>query len=227
MAYVSGIDSGIIVKTTSEYPKNIKSFTNKDPSYNYLGTSRRPRPLKHYRKGYPSTFESDKQTISGNGMPRLLTNMQEMPGTSVSGLGTCKEGVACSTELLNGSAPCCPGGVVYRPNDNRYNPRYKNSTLQYLQGRCITYQQNVYDFVGPKSIPENTYIVKCDQPVLSNICSKTAVYKPSNPQFAIQGAVQSSTRTFRLASQTVDRSIPYTNTYPKYFVTPPKTTSCI
>jgi hypothetical protein len=119
MAYVSGIDSGMIVKKNSEYTKNIKSFTNNDPSYTYEGTFRRPRPIKHYRKGYPSTFESDKQTISGNGMPRLLTNMQEMPGTSVSGLGTCKEGVACSTELLNGSAPCFPGGVVYRPNDCR------------------------------------------------------------------------------------------------------------
>jgi hypothetical protein len=221
------IDPNKMVKIKSAYTKNIKPFTNKDPFNVFEGAKRRPRPIKHVRKGHSSTYDPWQQSVSDNGMPGLLTSIQDFPGSYVPEQIECKDGGSMYTSITKQNETCCPGGNTYHPN-NQYNnmDRYKNTTLQYLQGRCLTYDQNVYNFVAPKSIPENTYIVKCDQPVPSVACSKTAVYKPSNPQYAIQGATTSSTRTFRLSSQTVDRSLPYTNVYPKYFVSPPKKSAC-
>jgi len=219
-------DRMVIIK--SAYTKNIKSYTNNDPFNIYEGAKRRARPLKHIRKGHPSTYEPWQYSVSDNGMPGILTNVQDFPGSYVPEVIECRDGGSLYTAIPKRNIQCCPGGKRGDPGTNQlqkqYNiDRYKYNTMQYLQSRCLTYDQNVYNFVAPKSIPENTYIVKCVTPTPSVECSKTAVYKPSNPQYAIQGATTSGTRTFRLSSQTIDRSLPYTNVYPKYFISPPKT----
>jgi hypothetical protein len=210
------------VSVLSSATVNLKPFTNNDPLYNYQGAARRARPLKHYRKGYPSIHEKVKESISSNGMPGLLDNVQDFPGSYITD-GIVNTGLPLTTKVFQ-SVPCCPPTTkLFNPNQSCKNS-YKDSTQQYLQSRCSTYDSKVYNFVSPDNISENTYNLKCNQTCPTNICSQTAVYKPSNPQFAVQGAVSSSTRIFRLANPPI---LNYTNTYPTYFVNPPKKTPCI
>lgn len=199
---------------------NLKPFYNKDAAYIYEGAARRARPIKHYRKGYPIIHDKVKASTSGTGMPGLLDTVQDLPGSYIT--GGVKTGAPLTTDVFVSPTPCCVVNTTLYTNTSCKNT-YKYSTQQYLQSRCDTYDQKVYNFVSPKSIYENTYNLKCDQSCPTNICSKTAVYKPSNPQYAVQGAVSSSTRIFRLANQP---RFNYTNTHPIYFVSPPKGTKC-
>jgi hypothetical protein len=53
---------------------------------------------------------------------------------------------------------------------------------------------------------------------------KLVVYKPSNPQFATEGGVSSSTRTFKLAVTTVEKNVYNNNRHP--FIYKNKTPAC-
>jgi len=209
------------VSVSSSATVNLKPFQNNDPSYNYEGAARRARPIKHYRKGYPSIHEKVKESVSSNGMPGLLDNVQDLSGSYIT--GGINTGAPLTTKVFFQPTPCCPPTKLLDPIQTCKNS-YKDSTLQYLQSRCSTYDSKVYNFVSPNNIYENTYNLKCNQTCPTNICSQTAVYKPSNPQFAVQGAVSSSTRIFRLANQP---RLNYTNTHPIYFVNPPKKGKCM
>ena len=87
---------------------------------------------------------------------------------------------------------------------------YYTSLQQYRNNRCQTYQQKAFDFQSVENAEENTYNSMC-QPV--NGACKLAVYKTNNPQFAQQGAVKSSTRTFKRATNTVQTRIALYNQY--------------
>jgi hypothetical protein len=102
-------------------------------------------------------------------------------------------------------------------NDFKNNSVYKFTTLyEYLQklpketkdaavALFIDYVNNPYIGV-PLSGPSNP------------IGCKLVVYKPSNPQFATQGAVESSTRTLKLNVTTIEKNAAsyYTNPAGKY-----------
>ena len=163
LLYMSALTlvSGGTIKYNSQYPRNIKPFTNNDPSYGYAGASRRPRPIKHVRKGYASTYEPSQISVSDNGMPRLLETIQENPGGYASEVYPRENEGPLITELYMSGAPCCPGGNISQINtQNTDKTVYKQNNAQYLQSRCLTYNQNVYNFVAPKSIAGNTYIIK-------------------------------------------------------------------
>jgi hypothetical protein len=87
---------------------------------------------------------------------------------------------------------------------------YYTTLQQYRNNRCQTYDQKVFDFQSVANAKENTYNSMC-QPV--NGACKLSVYKTSNPQFAQQGAVKSSTRTFKKAINAVQSHVALYNDY--------------
>ena len=87
---------------------------------------------------------------------------------------------------------------------------YYTTLQQYRNNRCQTFQQKAFDFQSLENAAENTYNSVC-QPV--NGRCKLAVYKRNNPQFAQQGAVKSSTRTFKRATNTIQKRIALYNEY--------------
>jgi hypothetical protein len=87
---------------------------------------------------------------------------------------------------------------------------YYTTIQQYRNNRCQTYDQKAFDFQSVANAKENTYNSMC-QPV--NGACKLSVYKTSNPQFAQQGAVKSSTRTFKRAINAVQSRIALYNDY--------------
>ena len=72
---------------------------------------------------------------------------------------------------------------------------------QYRQGRCLTYDQRSFNFVSKVPTRLHEYIVKCNS--VNQTCD-VAVYKPNNQQYAQQGAVKSSVRTFKKKVTTIE-----------------------
>jgi hypothetical protein len=87
---------------------------------------------------------------------------------------------------------------------------YYTTLQQYRNNHCKTYQQKAFNFQSVENAEENTYNSMC-QPV--NGGCKLTVYKTNNPQFATQGAVKSSTRTFKRATNTIQSHIALYNEY--------------
>ena len=146
---------------------------------------------------------------------------------------------------------------------------YYQTTKQYLQNRCQTFEQRAFNFYsGPAATQTidpvtllaakpgspnaifNTYVASCypstcnvipnlsGQPNNSSLSClnptvdpnilnpyyqtpiptsstgcKLVVYKPNNPQFAVQGGVSSSTRTFKLGVTTLEKNSANTRIY--------------
>lgn len=121
--------------------------------------------------------------------------------------------------------------VIYA-SQNCQDANYYPNSIQRLQNRCMTYDQRVFGFVRRESatsyimdcqpygatdcgsvvIPDlstNTYVIAGTPPsplVSSCDTCKEVVYKPSNKPFAVQGPVQSSTRTAKLTANTLENS---------------------
>jgi hypothetical protein len=205
--------------------RNIKPFTNKDPTYTDYGAFRRPRPIKHYRKGIIVNNEnSSKFTKSSNGMPYLLETIQDTPGSTHSTTpqinnDTC-DGlpiIYVNNKIYNDTDTpkyqsdefCCNkekdalNRVIYA-NTGYIPPTYYPSYSQYIHGRGNTYKQKIFNFENISNPILNTYEIP-------NVyhppnCPIVSVYKPSNPQFAIQNAVSNGTRILKLSTTTIERS---------------------
>ena len=82
-------------------------------------------------------------------------------------------------------------------NANPALPKYYQTNASYLQSRCQTYKQKSFNYenVSNTSIEGVEFNANCC-PSNSN-CKKT-IYKPNNSKFAVQGAVDSSSRIARL-----------------------------
>ena len=93
---------------------------------------------------------------------------------------------------------------------------YYSDNKAYLKARCKTYGQkqsiqeiagNTYDssIIGENSSEFNTN--NCTNPYQTGRqCSNTTIYKPSNSQFAVQGAVDNGTRLAKLKYDTITKN---------------------
>ena len=138
-----------------------------------------------------------------------ITNLTEKPQEVTQTQKLCcnaekKATVRClptsSNIKINGYSPTCS-----------LTNNYFSNLQQYRQNRCQTYDQRVFNFTSVADYQLNTYNAKCSPSsnqftnVSNNPCPSTnspsnvVVYKQNNPQFAQQGAVKSSLRTFKLA----------------------------
>jgi hypothetical protein len=138
-----------------------------------------------------------------------ITNLTEKPQEVTQTQKLCcnaqkKAVVRClptsSNIKINGYSPTCS-----------LTNNYFSNLQQYRQNRCQTYDQRAFNFTSVADYQLNTYNAKCSPSsnqftnVSNNPCPSTnspcnvVVYKQNNPQFAQQGSVKSSLRTFKLA----------------------------
>jgi len=107
-----------------------------------------------------------------------------------------------------------------RPASTIINKDYYTTHQQYRQNRCQTYKQRAFNFysgggnpnalAGTPTTLSNTYVANCYPTKCQSNCSKV-IYKPSNPQFAKEGGVSSSTRTLKLGLTTVEKNVFFNN----------------
>lgn len=102
---------------------------------------------------------------------------------------------------------------------------YFTTTKQYLQNRCQTFQQRSFNFQtndtpsptneenkpGSATALNNAYYANCypttSYPNTNSNGCKLVYYKPSNPQFATQGAVSDRTRLLKLNVDTINTNL--------------------
>lgn len=110
---------------------------------------------------------------------------------------------------------------------------YFTTLHQYRQNRCKTFDQKSFNFEETNdSVYNNTnniYRANCktnreyydnitgETIKISGVCDKV-IYKPSNKQFARQGAVSSSTRNLKLNVDTIDKNASLFNNTKNIFV---------
>ena len=115
---------------------------------------------------------------------------------------------------------------MVRPASTNLSKNYFTRHTEYMYNRCQTYDQRVFNFykgstevdpiVGAAAKPgtplslSNFYVAQCYpntdyEPQLKG-CQRV-IYKPSNPQFAVEGGVESSARTLKLGLTTIEKSI--------------------
>jgi hypothetical protein len=119
---------------------------------------------------------------------------------------------------------CCndPKKAINRARsiNTHINKKYYSSTQQYLNNRCHTFEQQQFNYLkngdstikpgGPKSI-YNNYVGNCNPNLVMDVSyntnpsgCKVTNYKPNNSNFATQGAVLSSDRTWKLNVNTIN-----------------------
>lgn len=110
---------------------------------------------------------------------------------------------------------CCPQNNIIKSARTNISKAYNSSTKQYLQSRCMTYDQklSVNKIPGENYPDPLTNAANINNSYATNTCPKNAptrcnstIYKPSNAQFATQGAVSSSTRLLKLQVDTITRN---------------------
>jgi hypothetical protein len=118
---------------------------------------------------------------------------------------------------------CDPVSNVIKTGVTKLNKKYYTTSKAYLYARCKTFDQKAMtekrtgityiDSNGKPVLPsdsENGSQVY-NMPTCSAICEATGkrvstIYKPSNAQYAVQGAVDSSTRMMRLRQQAMNKN---------------------
>lgn len=239
---------------------HIRPLTNNDPANWFPVSFGKARPLKHYRKGNSSGLMDDARVVRSSvsqsleGGLGLIGQMQGVPGNyqirepaceNCKGFKIVDTYKPQTTFLTENPEPlitetkelCCNPeakalkGVIYA-SQNCQNANYYPNHIQYLQNKCMTYDQKIFGFVRPVVPGSKEYITNC-QPygerdcasivvpnfetntyvitspaALSTSCGscKVAVYKPNNKPFAVQGSVRSSTRTAKLVANTLEDS---------------------
>jgi len=131
---------------------------------------------------------------------------------------------------------CNPENNIIKSAVTLLNKKYYTDSRAYLKSRCKTYdqKQNITQLVDPNARlipgtqlpawPQNdvcgpqTFFIGtcpdkcqstaklCDGKDSNNPTRSTAIYKPSNPQFQVQGAVDSSSRIARLKYNTITKN---------------------
>jgi hypothetical protein len=109
-----------------------------------------------------------------------------------------------------------------RSANTKLKPQYYTTSEKYLRQRCRLFNQNQYNYLssgngegkpGAPSTIDNSYKSNCNPNVYNAEISPTnttgcqnVVYKPSNYQYATQGAVSSSDRMLKLNIDTINKN---------------------
>lgn len=88
-------------------------------------------------------------------------------------------------------------------NENPALPKYFQSNRAYLQNRCRTFHQRSFNFQNVSTTSTNSVEFDANCSGSTQDCKKT-IYKPNNSKFAVQGAVDSSSRIARLKLDTIN-----------------------
>jgi hypothetical protein len=204
----------------------ILSVTTKDANVNLFNS----RPLKIYRRelATQTTIPCSRNsvTIDELNMPNgyivnpknnsglvntldinLTTNQYERADPKCNTLATCMSQQANARRRVRSSGMIRKDYDPLQSGSTVAKLKYYTNTSQYLNSRNMTYQQNqtihvksgdINSVPGTPSSASNVYSTNS-----VNSCVQNIYYKPSNPQFAEQGAVSSSSRILRKKFDTI------------------------
>ena len=211
---------------------NTRPFCNKDYTNNTIYKHGLPRPLKIYRKSRvkPVHHFTDTRATS-----TTLNQLMDTPGQNMifsnnnnNNNNKCNLGkekinyIQAITMLTDGTS--CQDMAAQNKALMRVrrlcntSPNYSSNFNEYLEKRCSTFKQKSFHFSTHKNNNDfekpggpNTYYNQyvgncsnCSKP--SCFCDKV-IYKPSNYQFASQGAVSSSLRTTKKTLNTIETGL--------------------
>jgi hypothetical protein len=222
--YESWKGTGIYSNPTAITAGNIRPIYNKNYTNTTIYKHGLARPLKQYRKGI-SVLDNTHNQIKTNRTGSLIGQLIDRPGEFSVKQNTQNQEPDCKgiqmvtdyypeTNITNkplaiNTMPnfCCNAQKNAlkrtRSASTILSKNYYTTHEQYRQNRCQTFEQKSFNFYsGPVSNTNNLYVANC-YPNTPHGC-KLVVYKPNNPQFATEGGVDSSTRTFKLAVTTIE-----------------------
>ena len=191
---------------------NIRPFVNNDVTNNVAYKHGLPRPLKwNYRLGHINTVTLDSSNkenylktsqdryVRSSRTGRLLAMTMDRPGhvTESFSNANLSSDLARDARMDGLKTDCCQATKALRRvrgSSTNIDKAYYQTEQQYRHSRCKTIKQKSYQFThdGGDKYLSNCSTTNCNQ----------VVYKPSNQQFATQGAVSSSARTLRLTLNT-------------------------
>jgi hypothetical protein len=217
----------IYYQVHSNIATNTRPFWNKDYTNDTVYKFGLPRPIQHYRKSKikPKYHYTDAR-VTQTTMNQIMDTPGQNTGTEklCTQVPTDANFIGVETMIYHNNS-CCQGNkdtekalrLIRR--QGYLNPSYSSTFSQYLQKRCLTFQQKSFNFAGVEdnnvykpgapNTYSNIYRANCSDCLTS--CSKV-VYKPSNYKFAKQGAVSSSLRTLQKTLETIKTS-QYLNTF--------------
>jgi len=210
------------IQTHGNIPSIIIPKTNKDYTNNQPAPFGKPRPLKQPRLGRVISNNNAYKTTN-NYYQKILERILDFPAASIT------TDVGKDLDEINTDVPytvdytpienitqtpipatcsptfCCNDQIkairrVVGANTN-IKDNYSLTTQEYLQRRCLTYQQNSYDFYNKN---HKNYVFRCRDS--ENGTCKEAFYNPSNQLFPVDGAVTNSNYTNKLKYNTVSNA---------------------
>jgi hypothetical protein len=222
-----GPSTGSVVPTWSRPLINNNTNTN-------TGTSFAARPIKHWRKQLMPADNASSGRNAGIGMPMDRPGGSVYLGSAVylgasvdcgicpvnqrELISTDKYTIFDTTKDDSGKCVACnPETNIIKSAVTLLNKKYYSDTKAYLKSRCQTYDQklstNPIPGINYTNEPSDSSIGS--QVYYSNNCSKKCtsdnsraktIYKPNNPQYSQQGAVDSSSRLTRLKYNTITKN---------------------
>jgi len=213
--------------TKGEYPKGnvpciITPKTNKDYTNTQPAAFGKPRPLKQRRLGRVIADNNAYKTTNSY-YQKILEKIMDFPSSNVVNSDINDDEIDCyvysnvpytvdykpienitQTPIpITCSQPLCCNEErkairrVVGANTN-IKENYSLTTQEYLQRKCLTYQQNSYDFFYKNG---KKYVFQCRGNTSGNC--KEVFYNPSNQLFPFEGAVTNSNYTNKLKSDAI------------------------
>ena len=172
-----------------------------------------------------STNKSIKPSANISNAPETINNKIENNGFIQIGDPNDTNSYQIQTGVYNTKTICstCENNVIKYSANTLLSQSYYSDSKGYLKARCKLYNQKLsiqpidgqtYDdpLIVNNSVEYNTNY--CTNPYqtanhpneTNRICSNTTIYKPSNAQYATQGAVDNGTRLAKLKYDTITKN---------------------
>ncbi len=186
---------GKSVNTVGVNPANVKYEPDAAAHVSF-----KPNPIRHYRLQYTSS-DTDKGKKSAVRLIDRINSAGAITHSTVES-NTCGGIIdfydPASSNIPTGDNDCCSDE---RKASERVlkksivDQTYFTTMSSYLENRCKLFRQRQFNF-AESTLTAPEYRGDCNRPMTEG-CS-VVIYKPNNPKFAVQGAVESSTRLARL-----------------------------
>jgi hypothetical protein len=213
------------------HSNHLRPFTNNDQANNFNVGFGLARPIKHYRKGRVMVVPEKQQVISANERNNMgIPNMLDKPGSSqITSYKENEPGTytICTDCNLNSTQVTSnyfanPSFLTNNPTKLNTNPtfccnaeqkakkrmrapitlvskNYYTTLSQYKESRCQSYKSKQFNFNTLEPNNDNAYLANC-RCKTSDTCRRV-IYKPNNSNYAVEGSVDSSLRTFSIKNK--------------------------
>jgi hypothetical protein len=164
--------------------------------------------------GYNTVAQNERSTTANSGVGITIVSSNFLNKNNLTEKPPVGGGSIAQPPCYNVEANNAPSFSFCNPEKNArrramgastvVNKKYFTRLEEYRVARCKTFVQNQAYFKNY----DNDYTYSNTNPPVTDISFNEVgcpcvVYKPNNPQFCVQGAVDSSTRTFKLNVDTI------------------------